>query len=168
MPCGSSGNADGCVTYRYSVYVLEAATSNRLTYFLPPLVSFMYFCLLNAPLCTANNAVALAGNGCSSEVCTKERVGRLAHRQALLPHGSLLQLQAWPQIGHRSCDHRIIVRRPRIEGVGLPRSSPHWSSRVGHGHVRQKPGIYYVWDTEIAGHKLTSNPRIYWRCCCDR
>ena len=28
---------------RYSVYVLEAATTNRLTYFLPPLVSFKSF-----------------------------------------------------------------------------------------------------------------------------
>lgn len=32
--------AESC---RYSVFVLEASTSNRLTYFIPPLVSFMSF-----------------------------------------------------------------------------------------------------------------------------
>jgi hypothetical protein len=42
------------VHFRYSVYVLEASTTNRLTYFIPPLVSFMQFyfrmrCLLPSP-----------------------------------------------------------------------------------------------------------------------
>lgn len=48
--CASSSNArcgqsqgDANDGARYSVYVLESATSNRLTYFVPPLVSFTYF-----------------------------------------------------------------------------------------------------------------------------
>lgn len=35
---GSTSLKAHSLNYRYAVYVLEAATSNRLTFFLPPLV----------------------------------------------------------------------------------------------------------------------------------
>ena len=98
MPCGSSGNANGCVVYRYSVYVLEAATSNRLTYFSPPLVSFMCSNLHRAWVCNLNNAGSGEGNVTLGEACMTRSVDRLARLQRPIATHSCLLAARRPKV----------------------------------------------------------------------
>ena len=107
MPCGASGNANGCVTFRYAVYVLEAANSNRLVYFLPPLVSFKYFCLQTPQFCTPSSADTLKCYGLSSSACISVMVGCLEERQAFALRCSLQDMQ-WPQVTVELPDRRIM------------------------------------------------------------